>query len=123
MKWIVWIVLAGCQSKSGDAKAKAPPTGSDIVIQLPKAPLTAEYKQDITNLCEVLKLSGADQLPAGDRAPTIAMWLGPNIHTDAGHEFLIAIQPLTGEPKAAALDFEARRVGLDSCTLAAEWRH
>ena len=120
MKWIVWIVLAaGCQH----AKTEPLPTsGSDTVIQLPKAPLTAEYKQDITNLCEVLKLSGADQLPAGDRAPSIAMWLGPNIHTDAGHEFLIAIQPLTGEPKAAALDYEARRVGLEGCTLAAEWR-
>jgi len=87
------------------------------------AQVTPEYKQDITNLCDVLHLSGADQLPEGNRTPTIAMWLGPHIKTPAGHDFLVKIQPLEGMAKAAALDDEAKRVGLDSCPLADEWRH
>jgi predicted metalloprotease with PDZ domain len=86
------------------------------------AQVTPEYKQDITNLCDVLHLSGADQLPADSRTPTIAMWLGPHITTPAGHEFLVKIQPLEGMTKAAALDDEAKRVGLDGCALADEWR-
>lgn len=84
--------------------------------------MTAAYKQDIANVCEAVQRSGADKLPPGERVAAIAMWLGPNIHTESGHEFLVAIQPLTGEPKAAALEFEAKRVGLDGCPLAAEWR-
>jgi hypothetical protein len=108
MKWTAWIVLAiACQKGGGD----------------PKASVTPEYKQDIENLCDVLHRSGADQLPPGDRAPSIAMWLGPNIKTQDGHDFLISIQPLQGEPKAKALEAEAARVGLSTCALAAEWRH
>jgi hypothetical protein len=34
----------------------------------------------------------------------------------------VRIAPLTGEPKAKALEAEARRVGLGSCALAAAWR-
>jgi hypothetical protein len=86
------------------------------------AQVTPEYKQDITNLCDVLHLSGADQLPADSRTPTIAMWLGPHITTPAGHDFLVKIQPLEGMTKAAALDDEAKRVGLSGCALADEWR-
>ena len=87
-----------------------------------KATVTPEYKQDIANLCDVVHLSGADQLPEGNRLPTIAMWLGPHITTQDGHDFLVKIQPLEGMPKAAALDDEAKRVGIDGCPLADEWR-
>jgi hypothetical protein len=86
------------------------------------AAVTPEYKQDIVNLCDVIHLSGADALPAGDRNPTIAMWLGPHITTAAGHKFLVQIQPLEGMQKATALDNEAKRVGIDGCPLSDEWR-
>lgn len=125
MKWITWFVFAAaCQRGRDDLprRAEAPNASSTAVIQLPQPPVTAPYKQDLANLCDVVKRSGADQLPATDRAPSIAMWLGSNIHSDEGRAFLAAIQPLTGEPKAIALDFEAKRVGLDGCALAAEWR-
>jgi hypothetical protein len=121
MKWTAWIVLAiACQQGRGGTPEKA--EGSSTIIQLPKAAVTADYVQDITNLCDVMKLSGADQLPPGDRLPTIAMWLGPHIKTDAAREFLAAIQPLSGEPKTVALEHEAQRVGLEHCALAAEWK-
>ena len=111
MKWIACLALAaGCQhDTSGDRPAPAPG-------------ITPEYKQDIINLCDVVHLSGADQLPKDQRSPSIAIWLGPHIKTAAGHDFLVAIQPLAGEVKAQALDDEAERVGLPSCALSAEWR-
>ncbi len=86
------------------------------------ASVTPEYKQDIVNLCDVMQLSGADQLPEGSRSPSIAIWLGPHIKTPAGHDFLVKIQPLEGMDKAAALDAEAARVGIGTCALADEWR-
>ena len=91
MKWIACLALVAACQHGGDGNKPSPGTA-----ELPRAPLSAEYKQDITNLCDVLHLSGADQLPPGDRAPSIAMWLGPNIKTEAGHDFLVAIQPLVG---------------------------
>jgi hypothetical protein len=88
----------------------------------PAAAVTPEYTQDIVNLCDVVHLSGADQLPEGSRSPSIAIWLGPHIKTPAGHDFLVKIQPLEGMAKAAALDAEAKRVGIGTCALADEWR-
>jgi hypothetical protein len=102
MKWIAAVlVVVGCQHG---------PT------------VSAEYRADIANLCDAVKLSGADKVADDGRIAIIAMWLGPNIHTQEGHDFLVAIQPLQGNDKAKRLDDEAHRVGLDSCALSAEWR-
>lgn len=116
MKWpVIALVIVGCQSgDKSSAPAQRPPPE--------KAEVTEDYKYDITRLCDAVHLSGADQIKDDSRITQIAMWLGPNIRTPAGHDFLVAIQPLDGEAKAKALDDEARRVGLDKCALSAEWR-
>jgi len=102
MKWIAALALVvGCHGGGG---------------------VSDEYRADITNLCDALKLSGADQIHDDSRITTIAMWLGPNIHTEEAHKFLVSIQPLKGEAKAQRLDEEAKRVGLLTCPLSAEWR-
>ncbi|HEX2685369.1 MAG TPA: hypothetical protein VHN14_02060 [Kofleriaceae bacterium] len=85
-------------------------------------PVPEPYPSDIENLCDVVARSGADQLPVGERALTIANWLSAHLQTQEAHEYLIRIQPLSGEPKATALEAEARRVGLARCALADEWR-
>lgn len=108
MKWIPGLVIvAACQHGDGEG---------------PKPAVDEKYRQDIASLCDVVHLSEADKLPDNERAPSIAMWLGPHIKTDQARDFLATIQPLTGEPKAQALEVEARRVGLTSCALANEWR-
>ena len=84
--------------------------------------VSEQYRADIENLCEGMVRSGADQLPAGERALTIAGWLPSHLATPEAHAYVIRIQPLTGEAKAGALEAEARRVGLPGCALAAEWR-
>jgi hypothetical protein len=122
MKWSLCLVLAtaGCQEAKQQQRISDPQ--GTAVISLPKAQVTDVYRADITALCDCVKLSGADQKPKDERWPVIAMWLGPNIKTSEGHEFLIAIQPLKGEAKALALETEAKRVGLPTCALAADWR-
>jgi hypothetical protein len=108
MKWIAWLVLvAACQHGDGEA---------------PKPGIDETYRQDIKSLCDVVRLSEADKVAESERAPIIAMWLGPHIQTDQARQFLATVQPLTGETKAQALETEARRVGLPSCALANEWR-
>jgi len=99
-------VAAGCQRGSGD----------------PPPSLPAPYRSDIENLCNVLAASGADQLAVEERALAIASWLAAHLQTQEAHDYLARIQPLAGEPKAAALEAEARRAGLPRCPLAAEWR-
>jgi hypothetical protein len=126
MKWIA--LAAACAAATGCRDEPAPtplppiPSGPTTVIQLPRPEVTDLYRADITTVCDAIRLSGADQKPENERWPVVAIWLGPQIKTAQGHEFLVAIQPLAGEAKAAALDAEARRVGLTECALAATWR-
>jgi hypothetical protein len=123
MKWIACLVLvAACQSGSGGREEAPASTGRTQVIQLPKADVTDGYRADINNLCDSIHLSGAEEHPKDERWQVVAMWLGPHITTQAGHDFLIAIQPLQGEAKAMALETEAKRVGLAKCELANQWR-
>jgi hypothetical protein len=125
MKSIVWLALALAACQRGDGRARPSPgsaASARPATALPEAPVTPEYRQDITTLCDVVRLSKADQMPKNQQWPIIAMWLGPHIQTSAARDFLVAIQPLTGEPKARALEAEAHRVGLEGCALAAEWR-
>ena len=121
---LVVCALAACQS--GSSSPKPAPAHSDVVGRpgptIPQPYVTDGYRNDITSICDVVKLSGADKEDPGARQAVIAMWLGPHITTDEGHKFLIAIQPLQGAAKGNALDAEARRVGLGGCALAAEWR-
>ena len=124
MKWIaVLLAAAACQSGNAEQASQSRQTGSSTIISLPKAQVTDAYRADITNLCDALRLSGAIDKPADERWTHLAMWLGPHITTDGGHEFLVAIQPLQGEAKALALESEAKRVGLAKCDLANEWRN
>jgi hypothetical protein len=97
---------AGCRRDSGSTAA----------------PAAEPYRSDIENLCDAVSRSGADQRPDGDRTLLIAQWLGAHIQTQDAREYLARIQPLVGEAKAAALEAEARRVGLTGCALASEWR-
>ncbi|MDQ3364637.1 MAG: hypothetical protein M3680_04335 [Myxococcota bacterium] len=105
-------VAAGSAGPAGSAGSAAGATGTG----------DPAYAKDIEALCDAFDRSGAAELPAHARQLTIAQWLPANLQTAASRDFLVRIQPLVGEPKAAALEAEARRVGLSGCRLAAEWR-
>lgn len=118
------VILVACSTRHEPRPAPAPagatvPAGSGTAGS---GPIADDYKLDIENLCNVLQRSGADQEAPAARNALIAMWLGPNIKTTAGHAFLVQIQPLQGVDKAKALEDEAIRVGIPSCPLAIEWR-
>jgi hypothetical protein len=109
MKSIWFVALLGC-GDSKPADPAQPPPVSDRA-----------YAADIENLCDVVARSGAK----GASAPTYvtATWLGSHLTTQDSRKFLARIQPLGREPKAAALEAEARRVGLTGCALADDWRN
>jgi len=119
MKRFAWLlVAAACQSGSTSGPPPKPSEKSGV----PRPFVSDGYRKDIDALCNVMHESGADEQPPDARQAIIAMWLGPHITTEEGHQYLIAIQPLHGEAKAAELEGEARRVGLTGCPLASEWR-
>ncbi len=80
----------------------------------------SDYAQDIAALCDSVASSGAAD--DDSRTLTIANWLAAHLKTAESRKFLVQIQPLAPEPKATALEAEAKRVGLPGCALAALWR-
>jgi hypothetical protein len=119
MKWTLLapaLAPLSCQHGDGSSPAKGAPPDK------PRAQVSEGYRADLDNLCNAVQRSGADKVDDDQRIALIAMWLGPNIKTPEGHDFLVSIQPLAGEAKAKALDDEAHRVGLAGCALSAEWR-
>jgi hypothetical protein len=120
MKWPLCLVLAAaCQS--GDAKDSAP--SNTKIVQLPKAQVTDAYRADITTLCDVLRLSGADAKPKAERWSAVAWYLNTEIKTNEANEFIVALKPLPPDAYALALENEGKRVGLATCELANEWRN
>jgi hypothetical protein len=123
---VLLMVFVACSDRHEPAPAAGNPAdrGSAPAPAMtgPAGPIADDYRADIDNLCDVLKRSGADQLTPGEQQPVIAMWLGPNIKTTPGHNFLVTIAPLQGAAKADALEVEAKRVGIANCPLAAQWR-
>ncbi len=116
------IALAGCQRGEADESKPAPAPRPVVAPQadVPRAEVTKDYAADIEKLCEVIRLSGAPEDDA--QTLTTANWLAANLTTQESRKFLVAIQPLVGAAKADALDAEAKRVGLASCSLSEIWR-
>jgi hypothetical protein len=114
VKRLACVILLVCGACQSDEKTK---TAAVATARADEA-----YRTDIKNLCDSLALSGADKLEKGERLHPHATWLHANLKTQESKDFLVQIQPLVGEPKAKALDDEAKRVGLPGCALAAEWR-
>ena len=105
------LLLAACQSDEKAAKQ------AETVARGDKA-----YAEDIQKLCDSMALSGADKMEKLERVGPHSKWLGENLKTREAQQFLVSTQPLKGEAKAAALEAEAKRVGLPGCALAAEFR-
>lgn len=120
----LFVALFGCQSGDKAASTNAAPVGS--APSPPSAPVTTRtdepYKNDVQKVCNVIELSGAAAHASNDRVYLVATWLGKHLETSDAQKWLASIQRLNGNSKADALEQEARRVGLASCALAAEWR-
>lgn len=106
MKWMaIACVALGCQQ-----------SGTQQIA------VSGDYAEDVSNICNVMELSGATKMSNADARYTTATWFGSHLKTEQAHKFMVEIQPLVGEPKAKALEAEARKVGLPSCALADVWR-
>jgi hypothetical protein len=102
---VLTLSLAGCQRGDSSRDWKATPIG-----------------RDVDRICNALVQSGAAEQPAGSRQMLVAQWLGSNIESQDGRDFLAGLARHQGAAKADALEAKAKDVGLAGCPLAAQWR-
>jgi hypothetical protein len=96
--------LASCQQTDAQTDYRSTPLG-----------------RDVHRICNAVELSGVDREPT-NRQLFIAQWLGANIESVDGRNFLVSLARVEGEAKVKVLEDQARRVGLSGCPLAAEWK-
>ena len=120
---IVGLAATACKASSSpgaspdDTPTPAPDPGP---APAPKA-IDPAYLADFENLCHSEQRSGADRDDTGNRTVTIAMWLGENVKTQGGRDFLAKFSRTQPDQKAALLESERARLGLDECPLIATW--
>lgn len=123
---VVALALAACQSGSSGSSGSPGSSGSSAPKQGPPPPAVVEpgspYAKDVDKLCNAMTLSGAMDQPEDARQLVVAKWLGGNLDTAEIHTFLVKLQPMSPADKVAALDAEAKKVGLADCPLSAAWK-
>ena len=87
-----------------------------------KEQVSAGYRDDISRLCNVMHLSGADEQAPEERVYTTANWLGNNLETQQGRDFLVTFTQAQDKDKPQTLLAEATRVGVAPCPLADHWQ-
>ncbi|MCA9679757.1 MAG: hypothetical protein KC464_32295 [Myxococcales bacterium] len=103
----------------------AAPLASLLLVACQKGdsspPVAAGYRDDVSHICDVMSLSGADQQDEGSRTFIVASWLGANVTSEDGHAFLVRFQQTPDPDKPKVLRDEAKKVGLGDCALATMW--
>ena len=78
--------------------------------------------RDLDRICNVMKYSGAEQEGPENYAFLTAQWLGQNLESGEGRDFLVELAPLAAGNKGAALEAKALQVGVTECPTVALWR-
>jgi hypothetical protein len=110
-RWILAVgtmLMSACQSGTNDKPESAA--------------ITAGYRADISRLCNVMHLSGADEQAPEERVYTTANWLGNNLETQQGRDYLVTFTQASDPDKPKTLLAEAKRVGVSPCPLADHWQ-
>jgi hypothetical protein len=83
--------------------------------------LTTPFARDVERICYCQEHSGALERPEGERTLIIAQWLGANLESDKGRDFLAEVARVAPAEKVTLLDREALSAGLPGCPLARTW--
>ena len=84
-------------------------------------PAGPDYAGDIDRICNAETRSGASEMEEGARPVTVAQWLGANIQTGEGRQFLVTLAKTRPADKSKMLLAESTKVGLKACALAKAW--
>jgi hypothetical protein len=119
---VVAFVIAACESGGGGGGGGGGTAASTAPVPVLAPPPSAAYARDIERVCNAERDSGAVDQPEEARQIIVAKWLGAQLETAEVHQLLARIQPMAGPAKGAALDAEARKVGLADCPVARRWK-
>lgn len=108
--------LVACQSKAKEEVVTAPPAPPAEASQ----PMTG-FALDLDRICNVEDLSGALELPSGDRALHTAIWLAKTIETQEARDFLAELTKLEADARIQLLEVKLAEYKITSCEILHTW--
>jgi len=135
----LWFVIAltssvlACQAKSDrgsqEAATKAPaksdtatkPAAATKSAAAPGGASNDAYVRDMDAICNCEEKSGALDLEEAARGFHIAQWLGQNVRSQKGRDFLAELASRGPQEKVKLLSRESSKLGMHACALATTW--
>ncbi|MBL4633338.1 MAG: hypothetical protein JKY56_05675 [Kofleriaceae bacterium] len=124
-------VLALCSTwgcLNGDKEAVTKPaekvaTTGQLQDQAPTEASNADtpMARDLIRICDGEKLSGALELPLGDRAMHTAIWLASNMESQAARDFSASIRALPMAERIVLLNDELSKHAIEECDIIGRW--
>ena len=127
----IYIVLAlssviACQSSDNDVATQPSEKVAETGQVQDQAP--AETSQpdtpmarDLIRICDGEKLSGALELPLGDRAMHTAIWLASNMESQTARDFSASIRVKSMADRIVLLNAELTKHSIEQCDIIARW--
>ena len=123
-----FLFALACQPKEQEKIGPAPATGEPGQVpeakvereESPAHPQTA-LATDLDRLCNAEELSGALDLPTGDRALHTGIWLAKNIETQEARNLAAELTKLGPKERTARLKAKAAEHGIASCAIVHAW--
>ncbi len=113
---------------NSDKEAATPPseevaTTGHVQDQVPPEASVADtaMARDLTRICDGEKLSGALELPLGDRAMHTGIWLANAIESQAGRDFSASIRALPMTERIVLLNNELSKHAIEQCDILTRW--
>lgn len=113
-----------CQPKAEEkteAKAAQAEPASAEVAPAPEAQPKTALELDLDRLCNAEELSGALDLPTGDRALHTGIWLAKNIETQEVRDFVAELTKLGPEERIARLKTKLAEHEIVACEIVHAW--
>ena len=96
-------------------KAKAAP------VQDTEPALDTPLARDIDRICNVEEQSGALDMPPGDRAMHVGVWLATHLESQEARDLSAELSPMPAPTRGVRLKEELAKVGIKECEILYAW--
>lgn len=100
--------VAGCKAKA------APAQDTEPALDTPMA-------RDLDRICNAEEQSGALDMPPGDRAMHVGVWLATNLESQEARDLSAELSPMPAPTRGKRLKVELAKHGISKCEILYAW--
>ena len=99
----------GCKAKAAEATQDTEPA------------LDTPMARDLDRICNAEEQSGALDMPPGDRAMHVGVWLAMQLESQEARDLSAELSPMPAQTRGKRLKEELVKVGIKKCEILYAW--